>query len=1007
MTTIDPLVIRLQADVNDLKVGLAQATTALKGVDDNVKTASTGMTNFIGKLKQVGATMGIAFAGQQVVQFGKDILMAASDMNESLSKVQVVFGENADAITRWSETSSTAMGLSKQGALEAAGTYGNLFQAFGLGQGEATKMSTSLVQLASDMASFNNTSVDDALLALRSGLSGETEPLKRFGVALNDVRLKEEAMRMGLIKTTSGTLPPAIKAQAAYALIMHDTTLAQGDFERTSSGTANTMRIVAAQMQNAKAALGEALLPAFQALLLVLKPIIAGLAAFGKFMAENKEVVATFATVIGVASAAWGVYTLVTKRAAIQQAILNGIMAINPIGALVVAIAALSAGIVYAWKHSEGFRKTVIDLGKAGVTAISFIIRTVGDLVTGMMKLVTGPMRLLLKGLSLLGVKEAGNALKEINGIIDSTGNFFDSAAKKVEGLTAKLDEMGKKKTEVDKVTKSTKDAVKETTDKVTDTKISAADQKKLEGYQKDVIGIYKDMNDAITEANEKAQKELEQYNEKKLEAHKKYDERYAELYKVANEAKAEAQKRFDESTVAIEKRRKEDDAKAQKRHDEDLLAIKKDYNKRAEQLEKDHTAKLADIRQKAADKSAELTKSANEKQIAIIQQSMDRLRNAFASKTGFSISEAFASGADTADKLIDDLKNKLAGAKKLQENAAALAGLGYSQVFIEEVVKNGPEAGNKIAEALKTASPEATKQLQSLYNQVGNISDHGLDNLAKTMNAGGKLATEELMTSFNQVGKDLKEALSVVNNEMNASLADANASYADAMAEAKATRDEKLADAEKTLTEALAESKKNFDEANAEALKTLTESRQAAQKALDEGLADAQKELADALAKAQKDYENAIDEINKATQKKLDDLKLKLKEVADQMAALGAKQQALQAMQNAPVYTPISTVTTPYKAPVTVSPGVTVIPSAGATEEVINAAAAAAAKVVGQNNITVNGTNLADPDGTAQAIMSIVKYGQTVQVATSLKSGINYTGIQAYKSGIIGSIAV
>jgi hypothetical protein len=122
-------------------------------------------------------------------------------------------------------------------------------------------MSKTLVQLAADLASFNNTSVQDAIEALRSGISGETEPLKRYGVAINDVRLKEEALRLGLIQTAKGTLPVAVKAQAAYALILKDTALAQGDFARTSTGYANQQRILAAEMENLNAELGEHLLP--------------------------------------------------------------------------------------------------------------------------------------------------------------------------------------------------------------------------------------------------------------------------------------------------------------------------------------------------------------------------------------------------------------------------------------------------------------------------------------------------------------------------------------------------------------------------------------------------------------------------------------------------------------------------------------------------------------------------------------------------------------------------
>jgi hypothetical protein len=149
------------------------------------------------------------------------------------------------------------------------------------------------------MASFNNTSIDDAILALRSGLSGETEPLKRFGVALNDVRLKEQAMSMGLIKTSTGPLPIAAKAQAAYALILHDTTLAQGDYARTADGAANTMRSLAAEFQNAKVAVGNALLPAFKALLSVLKLIVPLVTAIGKFFTDNADALRVYGILIG------------------------------------------------------------------------------------------------------------------------------------------------------------------------------------------------------------------------------------------------------------------------------------------------------------------------------------------------------------------------------------------------------------------------------------------------------------------------------------------------------------------------------------------------------------------------------------------------------------------------------------------------------------------------------------------------------------------------------------
>jgi hypothetical protein len=117
------------------------------------------------------------------------------------------------------------------------------------------------------MASFNNTPIDQAITALRSGLSGETEPLKRYGVALQDVRLKTEALRLGLIKSTKEALTPGAKAQAAYELILKDTVLAQGDFARTSSGVANSLKILSASATNAQTIIGTKLIQSMDLLI--------------------------------------------------------------------------------------------------------------------------------------------------------------------------------------------------------------------------------------------------------------------------------------------------------------------------------------------------------------------------------------------------------------------------------------------------------------------------------------------------------------------------------------------------------------------------------------------------------------------------------------------------------------------------------------------------------------------------------------------------------------------
>jgi hypothetical protein len=228
----------------------------------SLRTFDKALTNGAVKLAKFGA--GAAIAGAII---GKTLISAASNLEESISKINAVFGDGAKSIIAWSETTAKSLGISQRTALEAAGTYGNLFQAFGLGAPQAQEMSIRLVELAADMASFNNVPIDDSLLALRAGLSGETEPLKRFGVAINDAALRTKALEMGLISTTKGTLPQAIKTQAAYALILEQTALQQGDVARTSDGVAFKMKSFGAQVEDVKSQIGTALIPIFSALM--------------------------------------------------------------------------------------------------------------------------------------------------------------------------------------------------------------------------------------------------------------------------------------------------------------------------------------------------------------------------------------------------------------------------------------------------------------------------------------------------------------------------------------------------------------------------------------------------------------------------------------------------------------------------------------------------------------------------------------------------------------------
>lgn len=241
--------------VDNLTGPLGRPMQALQNMERQVNRVEQGTQQMLD-----GAA--VAAAGAAVVAPLVMAANAASDLSEATSKSTVVFKENQATITAWARNSARDYGLSKQAAIENAATLGNLFVSMKIGSNSAALMSTRLVSLAGDLASFNNTSVQDAYDALRSGLVGETEPLRRFGVNMDEQSLKLKAFQLGLTKKVKvDTLPPAVKAMAAYALIFDQTKTAQGDFARTQAGLANSTRILQAQMGDAWANIGRFVLP--------------------------------------------------------------------------------------------------------------------------------------------------------------------------------------------------------------------------------------------------------------------------------------------------------------------------------------------------------------------------------------------------------------------------------------------------------------------------------------------------------------------------------------------------------------------------------------------------------------------------------------------------------------------------------------------------------------------------------------------------------------------------
>jgi hypothetical protein len=232
-----------------------------KGATEALAEVKFGMSSITKGVLAAGAAL--TGAATAVGTFAYKAIQQASDLQETQSKVNVIFGDSGDAIKKFASTAAGSLGQSKQTALDAAATFGIFGKSAGLAGMELANFSTDFVKLSADLASFNNTTPQEAIQAIGAALRGESEPLRKYGVLLNDAAMRQKAMELG-IYNGNGALTSQQKILAAQALIYEQTADAQGDFERTSDGLANQQRILRASIENLTTTLGTLLLPYFQ-----------------------------------------------------------------------------------------------------------------------------------------------------------------------------------------------------------------------------------------------------------------------------------------------------------------------------------------------------------------------------------------------------------------------------------------------------------------------------------------------------------------------------------------------------------------------------------------------------------------------------------------------------------------------------------------------------------------------------------------------------------------------
>ena len=266
---------------------------------DAARKFSQAMGDVNGTLKGFGIAAGVAFAaaGAGLVAFSASAVKAASNLQETSAAVEQIFGPAAKGLEDFAKQAPALLGQTQNEFLNAAKTFGIFGQAAGLAGDQNVEFSKDLAILASDLASFNNTSVDTAITAIGAALRGESEPIRQFGVLLDDATLKARAMEMG-IYSGNGALTQQQRVLAANAEIFAQTATQQGDFARTSDGMANGIKILTAQFDNLKLVLGDALYPIVADLIPVITELITGLTASPEFETFVKNLATSFSELI-------------------------------------------------------------------------------------------------------------------------------------------------------------------------------------------------------------------------------------------------------------------------------------------------------------------------------------------------------------------------------------------------------------------------------------------------------------------------------------------------------------------------------------------------------------------------------------------------------------------------------------------------------------------------------------------------------------------------------------
>lgn len=340
------------ASIQEAREELARASAALDQLEDHTNKSTDAFSRLA---KAIGLVM-ITRKALDTIKTGIDY---ASDLAEVQNVVDVTFGSATEAINSWSKECLAAYGMNEVSAKRYAGTIGAMLKSSGLAGDAIVDMSKDMVGLAGDMASFYNLDLETAFEKIRSGISGETEPLKQLGINMSVANLEAYALSQGITKAYN-EMSQAEQVMLRYNYLMSTTADAQGDFARTQDSYANQTRLLSESWLEFTGVMAEQLLP-------VLTTIVSWLNNIVAFLTENADMVSAvlvgLATTVSILAVAWVVHAAAQWLAvAANQALIVSLLS-NPILWIALIIGILVAAM-YRWIQSIGGVKNAWEICK-------------------------------------------------------------------------------------------------------------------------------------------------------------------------------------------------------------------------------------------------------------------------------------------------------------------------------------------------------------------------------------------------------------------------------------------------------------------------------------------------------------------------------------------------------------------------------------------------------------------------------------------------------------------